>query len=806
MRTFLTYGLLLLISPLAMRADVTGVNPGRISGRIVDEAGRAAPGVAIAVQDQRTGRLIRSASSDERGAFTAGDLPEGDYLLSYGYSGDTAHASVTATRKTADVGRLTLSEDQTIMLQKMQVSAQREAFYNSIDRKTYDVGKDVSSTTGTASDLLQNIPSVQVDVEGEVSLRGDQNVTILINGKSSAQMGRNQAEALEQLSADRIERIEVITNPSAKYKPDGTGGIINIILKDTGKPGWAATARGTVGNDDRYNSSVFGSYSPGRFDVFGSLSYRHDHRPRLVQQDRLQRDSAGAPAGTSSQHTEEIRRYESTTFETGGTYKFNDRTQAGVSLTYGTRQRDRDSVQNTEAGDAAGSATQRYDRLRRGDEREKQFEAGLTFEHAFDDAGRKFNVELSHEDEHEKGGDYYTTLFQLPVRPDELERTTHDEVETDTELKADYAHPFDNGAQLETGYALLAEKSDVDFRGSDFDATAQQWATDALTTNRFIYESQVHALYATYGRPFGAFGVQAGFRFEQAYTEANQVTTGVTNEHDYGRLYPSVHLSYDLTSTQQLKMSYSHRVRRPDPRDLNPFPEYTDPLNLRAGNPDLEPEDIHSIEAGWQYRNDTATYLFSLYHRNRYNGITQITRELGDGVLLTTHENLATSRFTGLEIGATTRLKKVLSLNFSGNVYREEIQAQNLGFDEKRHALAWDAKLNASWEVSKKLSLQVTSGYRAKRMTPQGERRPMSVTNLGARYTLSAKTALVLTVSDLFETFEGRTILDTPTLHTDTTFSRSERIIYFGVIYQFGKSSKTPGGDLPLDDAMGGES
>ena len=805
MRIRLTLSFLVFVSCFVLGGAAQTVPAGRIHGRVVDDAGKPVAGVAVAVQEKTTGGLVRAVSTNEQGDFEALDLPAGAYVLAYGYAGDTAAVELTAEQPVADAGRLKLTEDETIMLQKLQVSAEREAFYNSIDRKTYDVGKDVASTTGTASDLLQNIPSIQVDVEGEVSLRGDQNVTILINGRSSAQMNSNQAEALEQLSADRIERVEVITNPSSKYRPDGTGGIINIILKDGGKPGWSATARANVGNEGRYNGSLYATYNPGTFDVFASVSQRHEERPFEVERSRTQRDVNGQTTGSSVSRTDEERSFDSTTLETGGAYRFGKETEMTVAVNYGTRDRAWASTQTTVNRDGAGAVTEDYDRLRTGDEEETEYEAELALSHGFDGGGRKLVVELGHESETEEGADFYANRFRTPGGAEEHERTLVKETSRETELKADYVHPFANETKLETGYALLAETSDVDFRGSFLDNATQQWIVDAQTTNRFVYESQVHAAYATYAAAMGPVGLQGGLRFEQALTEADQRTAGIVREKDYARVYPSVHASYDLTAAQQLKLSYSHRVRRPDQRDLNPYPQYSDPQNLRAGNPDLEPEDIHSIEAGWQYQGDGVTYLASVYQRYRYDGITEVTRDQGNGVLLTTSDNLATSRFTGVELGATAKPLAGLSLNFGGNIYREEIDAENLGFAGTRAEIAWDAKLNTAWEVNKKLSLQLTSGYRAARLTPQGERRPMAISNLGARYAATNRTAFVLTVSDVFGTFKGRTVLDTALLSSDTTMRRGASVVYFGVVHQFGGDAKRRGEEMQFDEGMGGE-
>ncbi len=797
----------LILSVLFLSGQFLGLHAqplaqSRLVGRVLDPGGAPAAGVIVVIED-REARVVSSLSSDQRGAFEVRDLPAGTYRIVYGFAGDVATAEISETGPEVDVGTLAISEDATVMLDALKISADREAFYNSIDRKTYDVGKDIASTTGSAGDLLQNIPSVQVDVEGEVSLRGDQNVTILINGRSSAQMNNNQAEALEQLSADRIARVEVVTNPSSRYRPDGTGGIINIILKDAGDPGWSSTVRANVGNEGRYNASLHGSYNPGRYDAFASLSRRREERPFHVERERLQRDAGGQVAGRSTSRSEESRRFDSTNVETGVTYRFNEYTELVAGLGYGVRDRDQQSFQTTWNRDTAGVSSGEYDRISNGDEREEEYEAELAFHHDFDGRGRKLAVDFGHESETEKGSDYYLNRYRLPTLPDERERTAQTEKGRSTELKVDYVHPLANGTKVESGYALLVDKNDLDVQGSLFDSATQDWRSDLRTTNHFIYESQVHAVYATYAAALGDWGLQGGLRFEQAYTDANQVTAGIATERDYARVYPSVHASYDLTATQQLKFSYSHRVRRPNQWHLNPYPRYNDPQNLRAGNPDLSPENIHSIEAGWQYRAEGITYLASVYQRYRYDGITQVTRPIENDVWLTTFENLATSRFTGVELGATARWGKTLSLNFGGNIYREEIESEGPISSEERHTIAWDAKLNVAWEVNQKLSLQLTSGYRARRLTPQGERRPMAISNLGARYRLTPRTALVLTVSDVFRTFESRTVLDTPSLYSDTRMDRGSSVVYFGVIHQLGRSSRRGGDDLQFDESLG---
>ena len=277
----------------------------------------------------------------------------------------------------------------------------------------------------------------------------------------------------------------------------------------------------------------------------------------------------------------------------------------------------------------------------------------------------------------------------------------------------------------------------------------------------------------------------------------------MTGLNDYFRVYPSLHLSYNLTDTGQLQVNYSHRIHRPESEDLNPFPEFQDPYNLRAGNPQLRPEDTHSIEAGYQYRKDDTTYLAALYYRDTYHGFTTVTRYINSTTLLTTQENLASNRSGGLELAATTNFGPA-SINFSSNIYRNQIDAANLGYSARKSTVAWDAKLNFSYHVAKTTLVQLNANYTATRLTPQGERRPTYIANIGLRHDLKdGKTALVLTVSDLFNSLKERSIIDTPILHEDVTRRRSARIVYAGLIYNFGKPVKKKKDDsLQFDNSL----
>lgn len=801
--------LLLVLACLNRSLSAQTESTGTVSGTIVDQAAaRPLEYVAVTLKTKDGAAVGRSAATDAHGAFTVEQVPFGEYRLSYGLVGldrqESAPFTVDAAHRTPNLGQLAFAGDGVVKMEKFEVGVSKEAFYNSIDRKTYNVGKDIQSATGSASDLLQNVPSVQVDIEGNVSLRGDSNVLILINGKTSTLMGANRAAVLEQMPADAIDKIEVITNPSAKYKPDGTAGIINIALKKKHDPGYSASIRASVGNDRRFNAGVSANYNPGKYNLFGSYNVRQDDRPRFSEDLRRHLDPATNTFVGTEQRSEEQARPLSHLAQGGVDYNPDEQTKIGAAVSYNHRSYFRTATQSNRSFDATGAITSDYDRMRADPEFEQDVELTATYQHSFAAEGRELSVELKHDASTEQEDNHYANLYRTPATANSYDATRITAHDRNLEASADYTHPFDNGGKLETGYSREADHIDMDHFGSFLDPATNQWVTDSVVTNRFIYDSTIHAFYATYGRPFGSFGFLAGLRSEQTLIDTNQVTARLTDHHDYFRAYPSLHLTYNLSDAQQLQLNYSHRIHRPEGDDLNPYPEYQDPFNLHAGNPRLEPEEIHSIETGYQYKKESATYLATLYYRYQYHGMTDVTRYINATTLLTTKENLSKSSSGGLEVAVTRDLGSKVSLNFSGNAYYNVIDAGNLGFSGNRSTIAWNAKLNATWHASKTTLVQFNTNYSAKRLTAQGYRLPNGVANIGLKHDFAdKKAALIFTVSDIFDSMKERTVIDTPTLHDEITRRRSARVAYVGIIYNFGKAPKKKGKDdtLPFDNA-----
>jgi len=767
---------------------------GLITGTTMDRAAnRPVEFVAVTLR-KPDGTVVQSTVSDREGRFTLEKVPAGEYTLVYNLVGTDSRATppfqVDAQHGRIDFNALNVASD-VLHLEKLEVKGKQETFLNSIDRKTYNVGKEIQSTTGSASDLLQNLPSVQVDIDGNVSLRGSDNVMILINGRTSTLMGRSRAEILQQLPADSIDRIEVITNPSAKYKPDGTAGIINIVMKKKHDRGFSGTVNAAYGNEDRANAGLTLNYNPGPYNIFGNYSIRQDDRLRRATDARTTVDPVtgvtSSIAKTTSEHSRPITR-----LARGGLdWNPTEHDKLGAAFNYDRRTFLRRTTDHNLVRDAAGTVTGDYDRIRTDPEYEQSLEWSATWQHTFPGENHELNIEYKSSTTKEEEDNHYTNTYRSPVQPATFDNLLNQNSGHQREGIVEYVRSLGENAKLEAGYTLTDETFQANFQATNLDPLSGQFVTDPTRSNRFNVASTIHAGYATYTHAFGSFGFMAGLRPEWAAVTSHLVNTGVTVPNDYNRVYPTLHLAYQLADGHELQLNYSHRVHRPEIDDLNPFPEYIDPFNLRAGNPLLKPEDIHSIEAGYGYHRGETSLTATVYHRQLYHGFTTVTRDLGSNVLLTTRENLAVSRATGLELTANADLGRRVTLNFSSNTFFNTIDASNLGFTSTKSDVSWTAKLGATVHLAEDTLFQFNANYTSTRLTPQGSRRPSFVANAGLRHDLwRKKAALILTVSDLFNSLKETTVLDTPALREEIVRRRSSRIVYLGFLYNFGQPAK----------------
>ena len=685
-------------------------------------------------------------------------------------------------------------DDEATTVDEVTVTARTTDVRTSIDSISYSLADDLQASTGSLADALRNVPSVDVDPQGNVSLRGDGNVTILVDGRPSGVLsGEGRAQALQQLQADQYARIEVMTNPSAAYSPEGSGGVINLITKPSApRPGTVSTGsvRANIGDEGRWNLGLSGSQTRGRLTLSGDLGVRHDTVTQEVDRNRERLDPASG-VFLPSRQTQDIE-FDSDGFygRLGMDYRITDKTQLTLEGRGSSFENIGDGVELFEGRNAAGAVTSAS---RRDTGVDQSFtNGGVTARllHRFDDQGHEWTNEVRM-DQGENALELMTAAQPTtPVGPASFERVNNDGAFTIMALTSAYVRPIGEAGKLRLGYELEIRQPEQDNavrRG----ATLAGLALVPTLTNRFEAEQTVHALYATFERPFTEkLSAQFGLRLEQADVELNQITSGVRASQDYFRAYPTAHLSYQLSETQSLRGSYSRRIQRPQPFQLNPFVSYVDPLNLRSGNANLEPQETDAFEAMWQMRAGQTFYQATAYYRDTTKAFTEVASDIGGGVLLTRPENLGARTDTGVEVVANGRLHSTLRYNASLNVFRQEIDASGIPGATSASGTQVSGRLALNWQPTADDFVQISGLWNGESLLAQGRRESGGMVNLGYRRKLTETVAFQMTVRDLLNEFGDVTTYDTPTFRDRTERLFAGRAAYIGLTWTFGSGPR----------------
>lgn len=674
------------------------------------------------------------------------------------------------------------------------VTGQRSAVRTSIDRLSYDIGTDLQSQTGSVADVLRNVPGVEVDVQGNVSLRGDGNVTILIDGRpSSAFRGEGRGEALQQFPASQIARVEVITNPNASLSPEGTAGVINLITRQNRRAGTSGSVRASIGTDGRSTAGLTASRVGQKLTVSADLGVRLARGENSESRDRARLDAASGLFLTDTTR--------GTSKTTGGRFR-NARLAADYDLTARDRLSaelshrgfgiDSDGRQRFEAREGAGMVNRAYDRLTDGGFDRGGTELRASWRRRLGDtaAGQEASdhgivTDLRIERSANTRDSDARFINQLPIAPNRVDRTETEAQSDEVGAKIEYSAPAPGDAKLRLGTEFEGEQTNFDSFGAQ-GANFSSLITDPAQTNQFDYDITITSAFATYERPFGPVTVQGGLRVEQVGIEIGAPGGPQETNEDFSA-YPSLFVAYDLTPNQRLRASYGRRIERPRTSDLNPFPVQQDAQNVRQGNPRLDPETTDSYELTYQYRRGPAFYLATLFYRDSSDGITDVVRVRSDGVFVTTRENLSQSRRAGLELIANGRIVQGLTYNVSGSLLWNEIEASGQA-GATREGTTAVGRFNISWQMSPNDFLQVNGAWSGEQLLPQGVRLPNGVLNLGYRRKLNDRLSLVLTGQNLLDGFREGVELDTPTLRDRSERSFIPRAALIGFAWTFGES------------------
>ena len=682
-------------------------------------------------------------------------------------------------------------------VQEVVVVGQTQQTQNRIDRTVYAVSRDLQATSGTAADILNNIPSVAVDPDGGLSLRGDSNVTVLVDGKPSAQFtGAAKGLSLQQFPASQIERVEVLANPPAQFKAEGSGGVINIITKKTGKTGLSGSGQLTLGDKRRFVAALEGAYNKDRLKLSGGIGLRQDSRQRLSTDDRVAVDPATGVQTPSRQIIDERFRRLVPSIKAGVDYDLD----AGQALGGSFSHRELKGVRFFDQNDRVGPATPTASSLRHSDGHDWSSDESraLHFEQKLGRPGETLSIGLQSSTSREQERYLYRNTFAVPSGP-----ATFDDLHLafairKDEFSADYVLPLASGRELKLGYDLEDDHNDFD---DNANALTGPGGTASRNTadNHFRYRQRINAVYGQYQAPLGPWRLQAGLRVEQADVAMLQLVGHIPGGRRDVGVYPSLHLDRDIGDTAKLSASLSRRISRPDPEALNPFIDQQNTHNLRAGNPNLLPQDTWSYQLGYSDGRGDLSYGATGYLRFDRNTVTDIVRPIGPDVVLATRANLPNTRAGGIEFNLNGKIGPKLGYGLSGNLFLSQIDASGLGLRGLKSTTGLNLKASLDYRPTAADSAQISVSRADRRLTPQGYLDAVNLLNLGYRRQLRPDWAMVVTVSDAFAGQRQRRLSVTASLTDDYVRRQDSQIVMAGLVYTFGAPKKGKGGGFEYE-------
>lgn len=799
-------GMLLCFAP-DMFANETD---GKIKGIVMDgELGGPLEFVTVQVKAKGSDKIVQGSVTGSDGNYTIGGLKKGEYVVTFSYIGYeevSKNISISSDNQILSLGELTLAEDAN-QLGEVEVVAKRPQMRFEIDRKVFDATLDIAAEGGSASDLLSNIPSVEVDNEGSVSLRGNSSVTIWINGKASGLTADNQADILDMMPAGDIKQVEVITNPSARYSPEGTAGIINIILKDDRKPGYYGSVKVGADTDGGYQASGNINYSSSKVDAYANLNYRNREfkgggiTSRLNTTDNSFLDQTN---DSKRQHNNWFGRF-------GATWHITKSDDLAFNVTGMTGGGDNSENIHYNSIDSQKNTIYTSDRITNGDSDMKMYNLELNYVHKFSE-NSNIDLMVSNNQWRRDGMNIFrqSTVYTDPSQTaNPLYQTQENDIKDKTwEVQADYTNKISDMARIEAGYKGTFQRnaSPVDtYTGT----TAEDIRQDESLYNRFLYNQDVHALYMTYGGKWNKLSYQAGLRGEYWRVDTRSLDfdqefngkASETFEKDYFKLFPSAFISYALPKNNELQVNYTRRLRRPWGGQLNSFRNISDASNISFGNPELTPEYSHSFELNYIKSWESGhTLSLSGYYRSTDDVIQRIRfLNTEDNVMYTTSENVAKSQASGLEIVGKDKLFKILDLTTTVNLYYSKLDgfsylpqgAETPVIGDTDESFAWNVRMIANFSLPWGVSLQGTGNYNSKQLMAQGHREPNYSVDLGLRKSfLSDKLTLSINARDLLDSRKFRTVTAGDGFWQDSENWRGGRRVGFTLTYNFGNMNK----------------
>ena len=769
-----------------------------ISGKVIETNTKQPLEYATIVLTNLKTKNISGGITDTKGNFNI-SVPKGDYTVKAEFIGfKTKNLGTQNLTVNKNIGTISLTEDAET-LNEVEIIAEKSTVEIRLDKKIYNVGKDMTVKGGTASDVLDNVPSVNVDAVGAVSLRGNENVRILIDGKPSALVGLTGTDALRNLPADAIEKVEVITSPSARYDAEGTAGILNIILRKGKITGFNGSINLTAGNPDMLRVAPNLNYRTKKINLFSNIGYSYRKGPGNSQTSFTNFNSDNTIKDYRDEDRTFDRKNKNFNASIGMEYYLNDNSSVTGNFVYRKSNGNDIATNISTFFDENKVLTTTEDRIENEDEDGVDKQYSINYTNRLNDDGQKLTIDLQY-------GDSKQTE-NSPVTVNGVPSEDNSQITNSKEklLQIDYVLPIGENSQFEIGHKSTLQDLDSDFRVNLLDPLATFDPSNAIT-----FKQNVYAFYTQYGSKINKFSYLLGLRTEITDIDLSVLTTNQKSDKNYTEWFPTVNLGYELNDNENVTLGYSRRLRRPRHWFLNPFESRSSATNVFRGNPDLNPTYTSSFDLGYNTKIRKFNLGASLYYQlstDKIQRVSIIEERSGTNVFVSQPLNLNDEQRYGFEFTSNYNPTKKVRLSASFNYFKFNTDAFTYTFTaqdgtqeitnlKEVNEDSWFARFNARITLPAKIEWQTRLMYRGPQNSAQSDRSGMFMANLAfSKDILKDKASLVLNVSDLLNSrkresttyYGGR---DNPSTISNGEFQWRERQISLSFTYRFNQKKK----------------
>lgn len=682
---------------------------GSVSGKVVDaQTNQPIEYANVVIYRWKDSTVANGTVTNSEGQFNIEKLLNGRYFMkiSYiGYATKRFDSIIVKQGQTSFVYNNIKLNPKNVNMNEVVVASEREQMNYNIDKKVYNVDKNLANSGGTAIDVVQNLPAVQVDADGGVSVRGNSNITVLIDGRPAEMAGFSGSDVLAQIPASQIESIELVTNPSAKYDPQGTAGIINVVLKKRTNLGVNGSIMANAGTKGRYSTSVNGNLRGENFNLFGSYDGRFFNFSSNGS--TIRNSEFNGITSVLDQYSTNTNQLKNNSFSLGGDYYFTEK----EFVTLSTQQRfgGFDSKNNNESKNynSQNILDSHFNRTSNSDRTNGTSNYTLSYKKTFENKAQELTADLMYSQSSMTNfsniqQNYFVNLQSNSLVPS-LQKTSSDNSNKMLNFEVNYNQPLNSLGKIEVGMRSLLRDLKMFNDYFNFNNSLNDWMINSL--NHYDYKEQLYALYGIYSNSIYKFTFQFGLRAEQAVIDGQVLTTNSKFTSKYFELYPTAHFRYSISDFDEVTLSYSRRIDRPRNNQLNPYEDKSDSLNIIKGNPNLKPQFFNSLEAGYSTLFNKTGLVTNVYYRTSSNLISTISNLQPNGITYSTYENVSKGSSYGIDFIVTQPIDDWWRLSGTISYYTNKVE-DNGTLGGTRESSSWRTVVNSQMTLGKGFTLQ----------------------------------------------------------------------------------------------------